>query len=648
MHSIKNLYYTSVSTSLGNYPELQQAIKRAKELQAALAGAGQTLVEKRLAEAITAASQLRFSIGVVGRAKTGKSTFINAVLGRRDDLYAPVNRSPATNVVTCFANGPEETIRVVRHSDRPEDPGQLIHAVEIRKFACEEGNPRNSKNVKTIEVIAPLPRLGVDVVLVDTPGADNALSNLHDNVLLDFLPRLDAVIFLVRADDPFVESEIRLLSHVQEAHVSKLLFGVTMADAVEADELAEGLEHNRAVLTKLEHGQCNQFVISAKTFQETGSEPGMEDLLEAVQKLVGEGRAAIVTERLIEITKHCAKEAREVVAEDLAMAERSAEEIQAERATIIDLRETLGTKRPALERRFQSAWTRAFEDFRDVLPAIERAMKEEYNALIDRTPDRALTTLAKTVHTDVMKRLDEYLTQPGDGLREAVGEAVRVLGVDFSASLGVAARQIAPVISNKQSFNPAVEAVTSLVPSLLAAFGVASLPGLVASTAMAVAPALVWWNPFTWVAVGAAGAGGAAASALLAPVAALGTPVLIGMACYRCFTTWKGRMAETRNALSLAVKDLITDAIHETTQNVRVLSRKDVLIVDEFLNETTARLTAYEAKLTGLLKERPSAERLEQLKTTLLLLDGVIQPAPTPALPATAADTSAAPAVRLF
>ena len=44
----------------------------------------------KLEEFIQNARNLKFSVGVVAQAKRGKSTLINGLLGRRDDILAPI------------------------------------------------------------------------------------------------------------------------------------------------------------------------------------------------------------------------------------------------------------------------------------------------------------------------------------------------------------------------------------------------------------------------------------------------------------------------------------------------------------------------------------------------------------------------------
>src|ERR1035437_5381167 len=81
----------------------------------------------------------RFTITIVGKAKRGKSTLINALLGRKDDTVAPVDKLPASSVITRFFPGSNEGA-VVRLRDGREEPIEYAH---IREYVTEEGNPEN-------------------------------------------------------------------------------------------------------------------------------------------------------------------------------------------------------------------------------------------------------------------------------------------------------------------------------------------------------------------------------------------------------------------------------------------------------------------------------------------------------------------------
>ena len=622
--------HASFSTS----QELKSAIERGEALVTALEECGRADQAKALKGVVDSARNMRFAIGVVGQAKRGKSTLINGLLGRNDDTLAPVNRFAATNVVSCFADGPVERVTVFFSPDG--NAAKTITAAEVKHYACEEFNPGNQKGVKRIEVVAPFARLGKSVVLVDTPGADNALSELHDVVLLDYLPRLDAVIFLVTAGEPFLDSELELLRQVKRADVKKVLFAINKADKCEPDEITQGIEHNRRVLDASGYGDAPVFVTSAKNFQKTGADDGTERLLFAVSELIGEGRAKTIAERLNATLSHYTVEAKEELTAELQLCQMTADQVVAEKAELVALRTRLSASRPMLERKFRSAWMTALREFEDELPGIEKRLASEYGELIERTPSLKLQALGQTVHTDVLKRLDELLEPASQKLRAELDSAGRALEVEYRSIPGLIPEQADALRTNKDIVKTTVELAAAGIPSATAGFILSSLPGLVGSAIATAAPtvaAVTWWNPLTWIAAAgtgtaaaATGAASGAATALLSPLAAIGAPLLFAYTGYRVFTTWTSKLAQSRNALALAVKELIRAAISETRDNFRRLKNQDESILTEFHTMMDAKLDDSERKLERALVKRPAPDRIAHLQQALQLIGRIDAP----------------------
>lgn len=135
---------------------------------------------------------------VAGEFNSGKSTFINALLGR--DVL-PTGVTPTT-----------DRIHVLRW-DR--EPGER----EVEDFVVERTHP--AELLREIEV-------------VDTPGT-NAVIRRHEELTRDFLPRCDLVLFVTSADRPFTESERAFLEQIREWG-KKIVFVINKVDILEEDE----------------------------------------------------------------------------------------------------------------------------------------------------------------------------------------------------------------------------------------------------------------------------------------------------------------------------------------------------------------------------------------------------------------------------
>ncbi len=111
-----------------------------------------------------------FLIVVAGEYNSGKSAFINALLGEN---YLKTGITPTTADITILRYGESsESTKISAGETVLHFPAPLLQAVSI----------------------------------VDTPGT-NAIQREHERLTTDFIPRSDLVLFITSVDRPFTESE---------------------------------------------------------------------------------------------------------------------------------------------------------------------------------------------------------------------------------------------------------------------------------------------------------------------------------------------------------------------------------------------------------------------------------------------------------
>jgi len=194
-------------------------------LRAAAAGLALEDLAGRIEEARSSIESHHFSIAVVGEFKRGKSTFINALLGKE---ILPADIVPTSATINRVTYGLKPTVRVVFRDGGRE---QTIDVSDLPEFVTKL-TPEAETVASTVQeaiVYYPVPFCRNNVDIIDTPG-------LNDNpamteVTLDVLPRVDAAILVVLATAPFSQTEAVFLEKLLvEYGLGSVVFVVTAID----------------------------------------------------------------------------------------------------------------------------------------------------------------------------------------------------------------------------------------------------------------------------------------------------------------------------------------------------------------------------------------------------------------------------------
>jgi small GTP-binding protein len=176
-----------------------------------------------------------FLLVIAGEFNSGKSSFINALLGER---VLPEGVTPTTDRINLLRHGPEIT-------ERP-----------LEAYLLERTHP------------AELLR---ELNVVDTPGT-NAVIRRHEELTRDFVPRADLVLFVTSADRPFSESEREFLERIREWG-KKIVFIVNKIDILAGPaEQAEVMAYVRDNAAALLGDTPQVFPVSARRAAQARSE----------------------------------------------------------------------------------------------------------------------------------------------------------------------------------------------------------------------------------------------------------------------------------------------------------------------------------------------------------------------------------------
>jgi GTP-binding protein EngB required for normal cell division len=227
----------------------------------------------------------RFHLVVLGEFNHGKSTFVNALLGQ--DVL-PTGITPTTAAINhvIYAEHPQARVVLMGGESRGLDAGQLKEWVTVAGGHAAE--------VAYVELGYPSDLLRNHVVLVDTPGV-NDLNEQRAEVTYGYVPRADAVVFLLDAGQALKDSEREFLrSRVLESARDRLIFVLGKMDLLNPDERSAVLEYVKKGLANITPDPV-VFALSAKDWAKTKDpQSGMPELIQYLEQFLARDRAQVI------------------------------------------------------------------------------------------------------------------------------------------------------------------------------------------------------------------------------------------------------------------------------------------------------------------------------------------------------------------
>jgi GTP-binding protein EngB required for normal cell division len=166
----------------------------------------------------------RFNLAVVGQFKRGKSTLMNAIIGR--DLL-PTGLLPLTSAITTLRYGPQEKVFLKRKNWVLE---QEIPLSTLAEYVTEQGNPGNEKGLVEARIELPIQFLRRGLHFIDTPGIGSTQEK-NSLTTYEFIPEADAVIFVTSVEAPLSKTEEDFLREIRQ-YVRKLFIIVNKMDLI--------------------------------------------------------------------------------------------------------------------------------------------------------------------------------------------------------------------------------------------------------------------------------------------------------------------------------------------------------------------------------------------------------------------------------
>ena len=276
----------SIPVFEGFFAQRDQVVAALRGLDGVAAAVGAKTLRDRIArELVRKLEEDRFHLVVVGEFNHGKTTFVNALLG------APVLAAGVTPTTAA--------IHQIRYAERPEafvvgttGDRRAIPFEEASRFAI--GGDASTADVDFLDIGFPAPLLRERILLVDTPGV-NDLSLQRTDITYSYIPRADAVLFLLDAGQILKESErVFLAEKLLKGSRDKIIFVVTKWDLLTPDEQDQALAYAQKHLSSLVASPIVFPVSADLALHGSRAASGLPELVGHLTRFLAEERGSIM------------------------------------------------------------------------------------------------------------------------------------------------------------------------------------------------------------------------------------------------------------------------------------------------------------------------------------------------------------------
>ena len=197
----------------------------------------------RINNCINTISNDRFNLVVVGNFSRGKSTFVDALMGRK---ILPVSKKPTTAIISkiTYSDIPRFIIHY-KEQEPKEISEEIFYGITAPK-GMDENDPKDVREkleqqagldkIDYAEIGYPLSFCHNGVDLVDTPGT-NDMSSIRVDITYKYLNCADAVIMVLAATQALTANELEFLKErILKEQIEDIFFVVNFKDELKSPE----------------------------------------------------------------------------------------------------------------------------------------------------------------------------------------------------------------------------------------------------------------------------------------------------------------------------------------------------------------------------------------------------------------------------
>lgn len=256
-----------------------------------------------------------FNLAVCGKVKNGKSSLINALIGKE---LLPVCNDVATSRVFKISNSDEEKFYVIyANGNRKEIKQEDLSIYGSQATIDQEGEKEINESIAYIQVYTSIGFLPDGVSLIDTPGIGSTYPQ-HTAITKQYLKMADAAMFVMNPT-PLENIEVDFLKEIVKV-TPGIIFVTTKIDQNGNDSVSEAIKRNKQIIEKaigedfpfdisilkmsssllLEAGKLQDEVSSSFNYEISGYGEVKDEIVKMVFMILGYYRAGLAYNVIVE------------------------------------------------------------------------------------------------------------------------------------------------------------------------------------------------------------------------------------------------------------------------------------------------------------------------------------------------------------
>ncbi len=224
----------------------------------------------------------KFSIGITGVMNAGKSTMLNALMGREilgsavvpETANLTIVKHNVTENAKVFYWNTQEWDRILKSAEqlesmkefvqetnrifgdelknyiRPNSRFDEVDIASLSSYTSAEASGKKCNLVKYVELGSDLKFLSDGIEIVDTPGLDDPVIQ-REEITKEYLSQCDMMLHLMNVSQSATLKDVEfIIDALLYQNISKLLIVITRADTVSKQQLQEVIDYTKSSIEK--------------------------------------------------------------------------------------------------------------------------------------------------------------------------------------------------------------------------------------------------------------------------------------------------------------------------------------------------------------------------------------------------------------